>query len=89
MVWPRRAPRSVSLILDGDDYDDDEESELVKALPQLTSTIHVGKSKQKKKGRSKDGLDLARISAIAQQVARGQIRLPDLNLDNDTEYECC
>ena len=72
-------------LMNDDDIDDDE-SELVKALSQLTSKITVGKRKKQK--RTKEGLDMARIAAVAQGIAKGEIKLPDLDLDNDAEYEC-
>ena len=78
--------RYKSLLDEDDSDDDDDESEIVKALSQLTSKITIGKRKNQSK--SKDGLDIARISAIAQKVVKGEIKLPDLNLDNDDEYVC-
>ena len=44
--------------------------------------------KCKKQKRSKDGLHMAHIATVAQRIAKGEIKLPDLDLDNDAQYEC-
>ena len=64
-----------------DEYDD--EHEVVKALAQLTTNIKVQRPKKSKKG-----LSMTQISAIAHQINIGKIKLPDLDLDNDKDYEC-
>ena len=69
-----------------DDSDDQDESEVLRALSQITSNISYGKPKSKS---SNKGMTMAKISAIAKQVSSGAMRLPDLNLDNNAEYDCC
>ena len=64
--------------------DDDDKAETVKALSQLTSHVKIKPSKK-----SKRGMSLAQIAAIAKQVNTGKIRLPDLDLENNSDYECC
>ena len=83
---PRATPTQNSFqALKDEGETDDEESDIVKALSQLTSNITFGRAKKQKK---KKGLDIARISAIAKEVRDGKIKLPDLRLDNDEEYSC-
>lgn len=78
----------LSLVSDDEDSEDQDESEVLKALSQITSNVSYGKPKAKKNSPSK-GMTMAKISAIAKQVNSGAIRLPDLNLDNNDEYDCC
>ena len=74
---------------DGDgDSDDQDESDVLAALAQISSNVSYAKPKPKPNSQSK-GMTMAKISAIAKQVSSGAIRLPDLNLDNNDEYECC
>ena len=83
---PRRSTTPVENrygALTDDDAHDDDESEVVKALAQLTPDISFGKPKK-----SPRGMSMAKIASIARRVNSGKMRLPDLDLDNDAQYEC-
>ena len=61
---------------------DDEESEVVEALAQLTSHVQVktDKSQSRRKSKRNNGeVDMAQIKSVAQQVISGEIRVPDLS----------
>jgi hypothetical protein len=55
---------------------------MIKALSMITSNIKI-KSKKSK------GMNLARIAPIAEKVTNGDIKLPDIDLDNNDEAYCC
>ena len=65
---------------------DDEESDMIKTLAQLSGgKLQVGKKttqKQKKKG-----LTLKQINKIAQDINTGKIQLPDVSLDSNAEWD--
>ena len=68
----------------------DEESEAVKALAQLTSNVRLesDKSQSCPKSKRKSGeIDMAHIQSVAQHVKNGDIRLPDLSLETNCEYD--
>ena len=69
--------------------DEDEESEVVRALAQLTPNITVSSQKQSQKSRRAAGvkLNIAHLNAIARDVKSGKIALPDIDLMDDAEYE--
>ena len=71
-------------LTDVDEHDD--EDEVLEALKQLTSKVQVGPKPSQQQRRQK-GLSKARIAHIAREVNEGRIHLPDLNLDNDGDYE--
>ena len=85
IVHPSKPPVSTkntyAPLSDEDEYDD--EHEVVKALAPLTTNVKVQRPKK-----SKNGLSITQISAIARQESTGKIKLPDLDLDNNDEYEC-
>ena len=70
----------------GEDSDDQDESEVLRALSQITSNVSYGKPKPKSPSKA---MTMAKISAIAKQISSGAIRLPDLDLANNAEYDCC
>ena len=82
---PKAAPTPVANQFEAfndDDSEPDDENEMLKALSMLTPNIKI-KSKKSK------GMNMARIAAIARKVNSGEIHLPDVNLENNDEYECC
>ena len=100
-VWPMisapsppKAPRSPPTVTHNryDDFEDsdDDESEVMQALAQLTSNVQLKSAKSQGRRKRKRGeINMAHIKSVAQQVISGKIRLPDLNLDSNSEYECC
>ena len=44
---------------------------------------------RRKSKRNNGEIDIAHIKSVAEQVINGKIRLPDLNLDTNSEYDCC
>ena len=79
------------------DDDDSEESEVVKALAQLTSHVKLGSEKamsQSDRKRSAHAVygtspkNRAHIKSVVRQVLNGEISLPNLDLENDADYEC-
>ena len=67
---------------DGSDNEDDDEDEMIKARSMITSNIKIKNKKSK-------GMNMARIASIAKKVTNGDIKLPDIDLDNNDEYDCC
>ena len=73
---------------DGDECDDEEK--LMKTLNAMTSNVQRASDKsqsQKKRWKKPKALDLVSLNAIAQMVKSGEIDLPDVDLENDREYE--
>ena len=73
------------------DYDDDDESEVVKALAALTPHVSTaGQSQRARKAQQKEHRpsNFAQLCAIARDVKSGKINLPDVDLDSDKEYTC-
>ena len=74
---------------DPDDDEDDEES-MVRSLHALTSQVRLAsdqaRSQKEKRNRSKP-MDINYLRLIARQVKNGEINLPDVDLDNDEDYE--
>ena len=69
---------------------DEDESEIVKALAQLSSNVTVGPKKPQSQSRkAKSGLDMTRIHAVAKKIRDGHLTLPDIKLESNSEYECC
>ena len=67
---------------DGSDNEDDDEEEMIKALSMITSSIKIKSQKSK-------GMNMARIASIAKKVTNGDIKVPDIDLDTNDEYDCC
>ena len=91
---PSRAPRSPPTMTHNryDDLgdSDEDESEVMQALAQLTSNVQLKSATPQGQRKRKAGkIDMAHIKSVAQQVINGNIRLPDLNLDSNSEYDCC
>ena len=74
-------------LCDSEDSDDDE-SEMLKALAQLTSKISTGpkqtQSQKKKKGKK---MNMTRVLAVAKKIRNGELTLPDLKLESNDEYD--
>ena len=85
---PTPTKNSFSSLADG--TDDDDESEVMKALAQLTSHVMraSGKSQSQKRSKSKYKFTLAKIQSLAKQLRDGELNLPDLELDSNEEYDC-
>ena len=70
--------------------DDDDEESIVRSLSAMTSKVQLASDKAKpqkaRKKRSKP-LDLAHLNLIAQKIKSGEITLPDMDLDEDDDYE--
>ena len=62
-----------------DNEDNDDESEMLTALSMITPNVKYSKKK---------AMSMAQISSIARKVKSGAIKLPDLDLGNNSEYEC-
>lgn len=79
-----------------DDFhsDDEDESEVLKALSALTPNVSMASERalpqRIKKGQRKDDKphNFARLCAIARDVKAGRIQLPDVDLETDDEYTC-
>ena len=86
----RPAPTSTHNRYDDLDDGDEEESEVVKTLAQLTANVQKGsdqsKSQRKRCQSAHRRLDMAHIKSLTQQVINGDMNSPDLNLDNNAEY---
>ena len=99
-LWPTlRSPapvvtRNKFRALNDFDSDDDDESEVLKALSALTPKVSLASEKalpqRVKKGQHKVERphDFARLCAIARDVKAGRIQLPDVDLETDDEYTC-
>ena len=66
----------------GPDGEDDDETEMIKALSMITSNIKIKNKKSK-------GMTMARIASIAQRIAAGDLKLPGLDLGHNDENDCC
>ena len=96
-LWPRiRAPpplptsvsNKFSALCDFDP-DDDNESDVLQALAQLTSKVQVGpKLTQSQNRKAKKSLDMTRIQSVAKKIQSGELTLPDVELESDDEYQC-
>ena len=84
---PTSVSNNFSALSDSDD-DDDDETDVVKALAQLTSNIQVGPKQTQSQRRKAKGLDMTRILAVAKQIRDGELRLPDVELESNDEYDC-
>ena len=97
MIWPvlpmpSPAPthNKYDSLMQSDDEDDDE-SEVMKALAALTPKVSLtsGCSSQKTRklnhAKTKP-MNVAHLKAIAKDVKDGKISLPDIDLSNDSEY---
>ena len=76
-----------------DDTEDEDESEVFKALAQISSNVQLKSERNQpqkaKKSIGKKGMDMARIIAVANMISKGEIQLPDIQFDSNEEYECC
>ena len=73
-----------------DGSDDEDESEVFKALAQISSNVQLKSERSKpQKSKNRKGMDMARIIAVAKMVSKGEIQLPDIEFDSNEEYECC
>ena len=94
-IIPKSPPTATRNRYDDLTDSDDEVSEVVNALAQLASTVQLGVDKAKSQSKRKSkrnhrGLDLAHMKSVAQQVINGDVKLPDLNMeDTNSEYDCC
>ena len=76
---PRSPPTATRNRCDDLTDSDDEDSEVVKALAQLTSHVQLNgdKSQGRRKSKRNNGdIDIAHIKSMAEQVINGKIRLP-------------
>ena len=77
--------------LDDFNPDDEDESEVLKALSALTPNVSMASERavpqRIKKGQRKadQPYDVARLCAIARDVKAGRIKLPDVDLETDEE----
>ena len=70
------------------DDSDDNESEVLEALRQLTPKVQVGpKIPQKQKKTQNQPLSRAHVAHIAKQVKNGKISLPEIDVQHNSEYE--
>ena len=70
------------------DESEDEESEIVKALSQISAKVTKGHTSQReKKSHQRSSLGVAKLNALAQQINDGVINLPDIQLENDDDFE--
>ena len=96
LLWPLircppPLPTSVSnkfSALSDSDGDDDDETDVMKALAQLTSSIQVGPKQTQSQRRKAKKMDMTRILSVAKQIRDGELRLPDIELDSNEEYDC-
>ena len=72
------------------DEEDADESEVMKALSQLTGNVqmlsHKSLSQKQKKAKGGHVLNIAHLNSIARDVKSGKISLPDVDLERDEEY---
>ena len=67
---------------------DDDESEVLAALKQLTPNITVGpKVSQKRQRHRNQASTIDHVAHVARQVKNGEITLPDVRLEDNSEYE--
>ena len=72
--------------------DDDDESDLVKALSAITPNVHMKNDHVSQKTRRSQqyqsrSLNIAHLNAVARDVKSGKIALPDINVSNNDEFE--
>ena len=90
-ISTRHSPITTSNVFSAfqeDDEGDDEESVLA-VLKNLTSKVRIGpkpSQKSTKTGMKTQKLDNTKIAHIAAQIRKGEIQLPDLDLENNDEY---
>ena len=86
---PFANPNKFSALSDGDS--DDDENDVMKALASLTSNVQLASSRslsqKARRARKPNGTRLAHLNAIARKVKSGEIDLPDLDLEHDSEYD--
>ena len=75
-----------------DDYedDDDDEDSLMKTLNAMTSNVSLASDRlrsQRSKKKTGKTLDIVSLNAIARKVKTGEISLPDVDLENDQDYD--
>ena len=89
MPIPKPVTTSNSFMNLSETDDEDDESEVVRALSQLTPNITLSSQKQSQKSRraARAKLNIAHLNAIARDVKSGKITLPDVELADDAEYE--
>ena len=70
--------------------EEEDEDAVVAALCQLTSNVNVGpkmSQRQRTEATAKKGLTVKEIRRIAAAVNRGDVELPDVDLEDNEEYE--
>ena len=65
---------------------EDDEEEVMAALQQLTPNIRVGPKIPQKQLKASQKLSKQQVAKIADQVMKGEIELPNLDLSSDSEY---
>ena len=87
LSMPTKITTPVANTFDALNEDMDDESEVLEALKQLTTKIHVGPKISQKQKSQTQALSRARIAHISRQVKSGEISLPDLDFENNSDYE--
>ena len=67
--------------------EDDDEEEVMAALQQLTPNIRIGSKTNQKQAKASQKLSKRQIAKIADQVKKGEIDLPSLDLECNSDYE--
>ena len=82
-------PNSFAALVDNGTHDDDDDDiEMLNALSKLSSKITSGpKISQKKRVQRNQPMDKRSIASIAKQVREGKFNLPDLQLENNSDYD--
>jgi hypothetical protein len=91
-LWPMMAvtptPTSNKFSVLEDDDGDNEENEVLKALAALTPNVQRASDKARpQRAKKSKTLNIAHLNSIARMVKSGEIQLPDLDLEDDDEYD--
>ena len=83
-MTPTACSNSFSALTDSSTNEHDDEETVLQQLSTFASVVNVGPKVSQKQRKS--GLNKAKITRIAAAIRKGEIQLPDLELDNNEEW---
>ena len=95
-LWPlltSNPPTPISnryRLFESDDDDESDEEAIVQSLHALTANVQLASDKmkpQKVKKRNQKTMNAEYLHMIAKQVMSGEISMPDIDLDDNSDYE--
>ena len=95
-LWPlltSNPPTPISnryRLFEADDDDESDEEAIVQSLHALTANVQLASEKmppQKVKKRNQKTMNAEYLHMIAKQVMSGEISMPDIDLDDNSDYK--